>query len=301
MRGFDLKATRYFRAVVNTGSFSAAAERSSRTQQAISKSVQQLEEGLGIELLDRSLGRITPTIAGRHLLDSLESIEAELARLEDAINTLKGEAQGRVTIGISPSAEPSSFGRVLLDMATKDPDYRITINAGTSHDMLPEMLAQKLDIFLALEMSDDTIQHPRLERYELGTDCFCIVVGENHPLASCETVELQDLASYPWIVGRYLENLQAQIWRAFQKENLKIPRFVTSNSLTFVLEAMLSSPFITILPSGITTSRAIAHRLCELPFAEFRWERPLCLYTSRQARLRKHVAKVLAALESTRS
>ena len=61
----DLKQLRYFLAVVRLGSFSAAAEELGRTQQAVSKGVRQLEERLGVRLVDRSARQPRPTL--RHL------------------------------------------------------------------------------------------------------------------------------------------------------------------------------------------------------------------------------------------
>jgi molybdenum-dependent DNA-binding transcriptional regulator ModE len=72
----ELRHLRYFVAVVRNGSFSAAAEQLGRTQQAVSKAIAQLEERLGVRLLDRDARTPRPTAFGELLLERAEEIDA---------------------------------------------------------------------------------------------------------------------------------------------------------------------------------------------------------------------------------
>ncbi|WP_068187254.1 LysR family transcriptional regulator [Mycobacterium sp. UM_CSW] len=76
----ELRHLRVFEAVARLKSFTQAADELSITQPALSRTIQQLEDALGVTLLDRSSRRVETTQAGRTFLDHVERVLAELER-----------------------------------------------------------------------------------------------------------------------------------------------------------------------------------------------------------------------------
>jgi DNA-binding transcriptional LysR family regulator len=94
--------TRVFTAVVEAGSFTAAAERLGLSRAAASKHVLQLEERLGARLLNRTTRRVSVTEAGRTFYEQCRRILAALEEAERSAGELHNEPRGELRI-IAPT------------------------------------------------------------------------------------------------------------------------------------------------------------------------------------------------------
>lgn len=81
----ELRHLRVFEAVARLQSFTQAADELSITQPALSRTIRQLEDALGVRLLDRSSRHVETTMAGRAFLDHVERVLAELERAFGAV------------------------------------------------------------------------------------------------------------------------------------------------------------------------------------------------------------------------
>lgn len=98
-----------FVCVAEAGSFTAAAERLSLTNSAVSKSVARLEERLNIKLFERTTRRLSLTDAGRTYYQTCKTILAELDDAETEIHGDQDEPRGRVRIDL-----PASYGKLIV-------------------------------------------------------------------------------------------------------------------------------------------------------------------------------------------
>lgn len=96
MRDLDLTSLRYFVAVCETGGITRAAERENLVPSAISKRLAQLEEALGVQLLQRQRRGITPTPAGELLLEQSHAILANVQRVAQDVASLGSGVRGQV-------------------------------------------------------------------------------------------------------------------------------------------------------------------------------------------------------------
>jgi DNA-binding transcriptional LysR family regulator len=100
-----LETLESFVAVVETGSFTAAADRLEIAKSAVSRRVAALEERLGAQLIARTTRRLNLTDAGRAFYDRGVRILADLDEAESAVQAVQGELRGRLRIAL-----PLSFG-----------------------------------------------------------------------------------------------------------------------------------------------------------------------------------------------
>ena len=92
----------YLLAVANHGSFSQAAEKCFVTQPSLSMQVKNLEEELGVILLDRSKKPVIPTEAGTLVLNQAREAVMAFRRVTEAVNDLKGEVSGHCPLPAAP-------------------------------------------------------------------------------------------------------------------------------------------------------------------------------------------------------
>lgn len=146
MKGFKLDQLHSFVKVVETGTFSAAAEQLNVTQPAISHHIRELEKRLGVMLVERVGKRATPTAAGVELLDFArridEATEIALERMAvHATGTL-----GRVRIGTGATACIYILPPILRQLRKRFPELEISVSTGNTDAILKALEDNSLDV-----------------------------------------------------------------------------------------------------------------------------------------------------------
>lgn len=144
MSHFDLAALAMFVAVVETGGFTAASERLSRTQSAVSVRIQDLESQLGHKLLERSRRGVAPTAAGERLLAHARRL---LAIEREALADLGGEtASGRLRIGIPDDYMDAYLRPLIARFAADNPKVELELRCDLSKRIEPALAAGEFDL-----------------------------------------------------------------------------------------------------------------------------------------------------------
>lgn len=122
----DTRHLRYFLAIADQGSITAAAQVLGVAQPALSLHLKRMEEDLGRPLMLRQRTGVVPTEAGQVLIDRARRILDELARVEDDVRTFDRDPEGLVRIGLPGTI--SDLVALPLIQATRARHPRITLN-----------------------------------------------------------------------------------------------------------------------------------------------------------------------------
>src|ERR1035437_1371880 len=98
-----LSQLRHLLAVAEAGTVRQASKNLYLSQSSVTKSIQQLEASLGVELLHRASHGVTPTAAGKALIARARIIEAELRAARNDIETVQGAGSGEIRLSASPT------------------------------------------------------------------------------------------------------------------------------------------------------------------------------------------------------
>jgi DNA-binding transcriptional LysR family regulator len=135
-----------FVAVIEHGTFSAAAERLRVSQPAVSQQVRQLEQRLGIRLVERVGKRAAPTAAGAELLVHAERINAAVdGALEAVARHATGEL-GRVRLGTGATACIYLLPAILRDLRARMPTLEVTVTTGNTAEIVRSVEENLLDL-----------------------------------------------------------------------------------------------------------------------------------------------------------
>ncbi|HYM72523.1 MAG TPA: LysR family transcriptional regulator [Stellaceae bacterium] len=148
MRGLNLDHLEAFAAVVELGSFSAAATRLNLTQPAISFQIRQLERRLGVRLVERIGRRAQPTAAGLDLLPHIRRIDEAAASAAEAMAYHTHGIAGRVRLGTGATACIYLLPPLLSDLRRRFPRLEIVVRTGNSTDILRDLDDNSLDVAL---------------------------------------------------------------------------------------------------------------------------------------------------------
>jgi DNA-binding transcriptional LysR family regulator len=148
MRNLNLDQLDTFAAVVELGSFSAAAKRLNLTQPAVSFQIRQLERRLGLRLIERVGRRAAPTIAGRELLPHVRRIDDAVAAAIAAVGWHAREVAGRVRLGTGATACIYLLPPVLRDLRRRFPQLEVVVRTGNTPEMLQALEDNAVDVAL---------------------------------------------------------------------------------------------------------------------------------------------------------
>ena len=185
----DLRQLRTFVAVAEELSFTRAAERLFVGQQAVSKSVRQLERELGVDLVERTTHDVRLTPAGTALLETgrpaLAAAEAAFAAAREVGRGLRGT----IRVGASPAVSPLDRQEAIEVLRRGAPDISVSVLEVRPRDVRRLLRARELDLVLA-RTSDGG---PDVESAALRPTPALLCVPAGHRLAGGGPVALKDL------------------------------------------------------------------------------------------------------------
>ncbi|MFJ9842011.1 LysR family transcriptional regulator [Kitasatospora sp. NPDC101155] len=185
----EMHQLRYFAAVVDEGSFTAAANRLHVSQSGISTQVAKLERELGQQLLDRAGRRVQLTPAGEAVLPLAKNALATLDAIQHTAAEFADAVRGRVRLGMITGCSIPPFLDTVADLGRTHPGIELSLHEGHSELLQSQVLSGALDLALigyAGEVS------PGLEATVVIDEPLAAVVPTGHPLDRAE-LQLQDL------------------------------------------------------------------------------------------------------------
>ena len=146
MRKPNLAHLQTLAAVVELGSFSAAADRLGVTQPAVSFQIKQLERRLTVRLIERVGRRATPTAAGTELLAHARHIDAAVTAAMDAMSARSESTVGRVRLGTGATACIYLLPSILGAVRRRLPSIEMIVTIGSTPDVLKALERNTLDV-----------------------------------------------------------------------------------------------------------------------------------------------------------
>jgi DNA-binding transcriptional LysR family regulator len=144
LRQLTLKQMRGFTAAVNSGSVSAAARELHLTPPAVSLQLRDLENAIGLPLLERSKTGLITTQAGQGLFELSGSIQDSLTRFGEIIGDLKGVDHGIVAVGVVSTARYFA-PTVLAEFMKIYPEIKIQLLVGNRETTMEKLESMELD------------------------------------------------------------------------------------------------------------------------------------------------------------
>jgi DNA-binding transcriptional LysR family regulator len=185
----DLRQLRAFVAVAEELNFTRAAERLFLGQQAVSKSVRQLERELGVDLLERTTREVRLTPAGAALLaDGREALRVADDAFERARAVGRG-LEGTIRLGVSPSLSPPERAEAVQALREAAPELQVSLHEVRPRDVVPRLREHAVDLVLSRTAPDA----PEVDSAALRPTPAVIRVAADHRLASRERIAIADL------------------------------------------------------------------------------------------------------------
>jgi DNA-binding transcriptional LysR family regulator len=191
------------------------------TQPAISKSLAELEKGLGLKLFERTPRGVHPTVYGESLIRHARRMLIELAQARDELRGLMAGTTGSVCVGTLSAAALTLMPQSLALMKKRSPNTTVIVREGTVESLLPELWSGKIDLIVG-RMPDDHSLHVHGKKI-LSNAAVTLMARKHHPLSARRRLKWSDLKAYPWVIPPAGTLLREPLERAFEQYGIPMP------------------------------------------------------------------------------
>lgn len=185
----DMEQLQCFLAIIDSGSFSEAAERLFMTQSSVSKHIQALEKELKVTLFDRSRRKCRLTEAGELLLPDVRAMADLHRRLMETAADCAEHGGEELRIASIPVMAQYNITGLIADFSCGHPSVHLHIREVEGADIAARLKAREFDFgFMRTEQLDD-----RFAWIPVAEDRMAVAVGMEHPFSRRRELSLQDL------------------------------------------------------------------------------------------------------------
>jgi len=196
MSGMDMRQLRYFRAVAEELNFTRAAQRLHITQPPLTRQIQALEHGLGVDLFLRKAQGVELTEAGKTLLADARNLAALVEQsVERAQMAGRGDA-GRLDIGFFGTSAFDVLPRILATYREAHPRVKVVLHPGQTPVQVPALRQGRVAVVFERQVPNEADIAVEL----VAEERILVAVPSGHRLARRAKVAVEDLRDEPMIV-----------------------------------------------------------------------------------------------------
>lgn len=197
----EIRVLKYFLAIANQGSITAAANSLHLTQPTLSRQIQDLEKELKQKLLIRGKYKVTLTPEGLMLKKRAEEIIEMVEKTKAEFNSINDIISGDIYIGCGETDSMKYIAEIMKELRDEYPNIKFHIHSGNAEDVTEKLDKGLLDFGLLIQPID-------LSKYDYITmpqkDTWGVIMPKNSPLAKKDVIKIDDLIAVPIIASRQM-------------------------------------------------------------------------------------------------
>ncbi|SHI27539.1 LysR substrate-binding domain-containing protein [Pollutimonas bauzanensis] len=267
-KSLNLRQVEAFKAVIEHGTVSRAAEALFVSQPAVSKQLVKLEEDTGLALFDRVRGKLAPTRHGMRLYEEIDRIFAGLRQVEQAIDSIRRDEQRHLEIGVMPALSGSFVRRVTMNFMKAHPNVHVSIQTRSSQFLADWLVTRQIDVALV----GSRVENPYIDREPLISSPLFCAMHIDHPLTKKRIIRAGDLDGLPFVsfaTGSQTDQLVRKAFSAVGAELNSVLDTVTAPTVCEFVAAGLGVSLIHPLFAEGTRGRIALRRFDPEIFFKF--------------------------------
>jgi LysR family nitrogen assimilation transcriptional regulator len=263
---FDARKIEYFLAVVEHRNISSAAEALRVSQPTLSRQIHTLERQFNAPLFVRHGRGVSPTEAGKRLIEGFRGLERQLRFLRDDVASASGEASGEVALGFPPSPRTLLAVPAIGAFCRACPRVTIRISEETSGDLRDLVASGALD--LAITNSDEPMRGLTADR--LATEPMLLVGPARAGLSLDAAAPIERLVELPLILTTRPNSLRRVLEQEMNRHGLRPRVRAEANTLPLMTDLVEQGLGYTVLPSCSVLSLVKGGRFSACPLEGLR-------------------------------
>ena len=283
--------------LIETTSFSEAAERNGISQSAVSQQVRALEDRFGVTLVERGRRNFAVTPEGevflkaaREILEAYRSIEEELGAMRDIV-------AGRLTIATVYSIGFHELPPYIEEFRQKFPDVDVQVQYRRSNQVYADVSDNHADLGL--------VAYPQekkgVEIEPAWKDRLVIVCPPRHPLSERNSIELREINGERFISFEPDLPTRKAIDSMFSQSGIEVKEVVEFDNIETVKRGVLIENAISIVPSESVRSEVESGTLASIPISGNFVYRPLGIVRRRTKAVTPAMREMISILKQNRT
>lgn len=224
----------YFNEVARCLSIREAARRLRVSPSAISRQIKEIEDAVGAKLLERVGNKLRLTAAGETVAFHAAKMLANLERMQDSMEEMRGLKRGHVKIAAVQATSMGLLPRIVSALSLKHAGITFDCRVEGSAGVVASVIGGDADIGISFNaQASATLRHLIAVRLPFGA-----IVHPEHALARCETVEISDIIGVPLILPDPSISTRVMLDDLFHGSGLTIEPLIESSSPEFIVSAV---------------------------------------------------------------
>ena len=289
-----IKALKVFCDVVGWRSFSRAADENGISQSGASQVVHQLEQRLGVKLIDRSKRPFVLTPEGETYYEGCRKLVQRYDALEDQVRTLHEEVAGRVRVVSIYSVGLHLMNRYLQQFLSHYPKANVRLEYQHPHRVYEAIEKDQADIGL--------VSYPRasrsVEAIPWREEPMVLVCSANHPLAHLKRVDLESLQDENFIGFDSDLTIRRELDRVLQLHDVEVRVVMEFDNVETMKRAVEIGAGVSILPQPAVAAEVAGGTLVAVPLTTDELVRPLGIIHRRGKDLSSTTRRFIDLLQS---
>ena len=294
-RSVTLRQLRTFKTVADLKSFSLAAQHLRLSQPSVSYQVKELEEALGLPLLDRLGKSVHLTEAGSILYSYTRRTLDVLDEAAVAFEEMRGIKRGNLRVGASTTVGIYLLPAALGAFKKLHPGIVISLEIGTRVRVQEQVLLNELD----LAVVGPALKDPDLAILPFVSDELVVIAPAGHALAGRRGLKLKELESQPFVMREPASGSRWSLEKAARKAGAKLNVAMELGSNGAIKHAVESGLGLAVISRYACALELSSKRLVELDIKEFPIRRDWHIVHLRRRRLPASVLAFIAFLKDT--
>lgn len=246
----EFRTLRAFVEVVRQGGFSPAARTVFATQSTVSKAVKQLEEEIGVPLLDRIGHRVRLTPAGEIVYPRAVRLLAEREDLAAELAELRGLKRGTLRLGLPPVGSSTIFAPLFAVFRNRYPGIDVRLVEYGSERLEEVLVSGEIELAASLLPVSEGFEHQDIRR-----EPMMALMPDRHPLAGGPDVELDALRNEPFVLFEAGFAINRVILDACRRHGFEPQVVARSSQIDFIIELVAAGLGVAFLPRMIVEDR----------------------------------------------
>lgn len=251
-----LAQIRHFLSILEAGTYLEASFSLHCSQSALTKSIQKLEQELGVILFNRSTRPLALTREGEIFYPYAQQIDQLYQQMGEDLTRSKADTVCALNVGMIYFGRNNPLSAVMGSFLKEHPEYQLTITEGTSTPLLTDLAHHNLDICFISRMY--LADHPlkavcgELEEHSLFLSYYYVVVGKDHPLAGMRSLDYKDLQNQKLIVPQNQMDVYAcAMEQAFQLNGASYRPYMHLTNIQSIINMVSSGVGVSILSEAV--------------------------------------------------
>ena len=290
----QLKSLKIFCDVVRRRSFSRAADDNGISQSSASQMVHQLEEQLGLQLLDRSKRPFVLTEEGQRYYEGCRQLVRQYDKLVDEIRTLHDESAGRINVASIYSVGLAHMSAILRDFSSAYPDAIVHLDYLHPARVIESVENGEVDLGI--------VSFPEESRsinvIPWRSEPMVLVCHPSHRLAQAQTASINELTGESFVAFESELRIRAEIDRQLLVNKVDVNVALEFDNIETMKRAIEINEGVSLLPESTVAWEVQSGLLVQLKMTDVDLQRPLGILHRRDRELRPIGEQFVQLLQS---